>query len=164
MNIARKGLVVALLATTIALWAHTLSSASSVYKQENAIKVSSSNNNLSFGTMLGAEGTYQSRNVVDIFILTQQKISVTFSAEPFEIDSFALSGKRPSLDVTYWVDHEGKSHWFAPQGSYLTINKESQLDAHQFSLRGEVRIKNIHEQPAGQYSGTILVTISGWAP
>ena len=158
MKTIRKIWVVALLAVTIFLLFHTISLASSVYEHKDAT-ILSSTGSLSFGTMLGAEGKYRSKNPVHISILASQKISVTFSAEPLAYDVFELSGKGPALDVTYWVDFEGGSGSFAPRGNDLTIEREYQSTAHKFTLYGEVEIHDIQDQPAGRYVGTIWVTV-----
>lgn len=163
MKTIRKIWIIPLLSVIILLLVHTISMASSVYEQKGTI-ITSSTGTLSFGTMLGAEGKYRSTNQVHISILATQKISVTFYAEPFAYDGFALSGENPELDVTYRVKFNSGTRKFTPKGSDLTIDREYQSSAHEFTICGEVQIHNIHDQPAGQYSGKIWVTVSGWTP
>ena len=159
MQTARQGLM----AILVILWFFCFASFNLVQAYSMDVHTSGT---LSFGSMLGMPGTYYS-NEVQVFISAPHPIVVIFEADQFTYCDSKWSMDKVSLDVTYWVNNPqcnqlmgfGRDK-FNFASSVLEIHSIPSCDGlHVFTLFGEVHMGDIEDQPAGEYRGTIWVTV-----
>ena len=116
---------------------------------------------LNFGYMRGAPGTYSPWKTGLVIFKADRPVKVTFTAEPFRyVGEDSTEGG--TLDVTYWVGH--KRNAFKPGTALKLQFSQEQLEkakgAMTLEVSGEVKIHEVHGQPAGHYEGSITVTIT----
>lgn len=103
----------------------------------------------------GAQGFYREKEPGHCLVRVTGPARVEFSAAPL----YSLTGrKKARLNVVYWVDSPEKQSWsFRPGGPPLVLPLTR--DTQRFNIYGGVAINEVSEQPAGEYRGSITVTL-----
>jgi len=112
--------------------------------------------------MLGAPGTYSEQQTGLVAFAADCPVNVVFAASELR---YAGPGFRhsPVLNVTYWVGTKYNRLYSFRPGRPLELYLDGAVSAGrviELEIFGDVEIKDIHDQPAGPYEGSIIVTIS----
>ncbi len=88
-------------------------------------------------------------------ITAGEEIVLQFSAS--ELTYVGPSWEEAKLEsVLYWLN-DNRQTFFKP-GKSLVLRRQAGL--HRFSLHGQVTINAVEDQPAGEYRGSVYITIS----
>ena len=114
---------------------------------------------LSFA-LSGAPGEYRETKPVILKVHRSVK-SIRFAASPF-LYSGALNNEKQILKATYWVDNprqcfDSRKPLILHTGASM---KSVKLGYIEMRLYGRVTIDQISAQPAGEYGGNIMVTVT----
>lgn len=103
----------------------------------------------------GGPGFYREKDPGHCLVWVTGPARVEFSAAPLHS---MTGGKKGKLNVVYWVDWPEKKGWsFRPGGPPLVLPVTGETQ--RFNIYGGVTINEISEQPAGNYRGSITVTV-----
>lgn len=121
-------------------------------------------NGLTVTTTVGGEMTFQLSGGQGVFfenkpcyytVQSNHAIVIQFSAS--DLIYLGPYPERAKLNnVFYWLNKNRRLS-FKP-GQVLLLSKEPGV--HEFSIHGKVTINAVEDQPAGDYAGTIYVTVS----
>lgn len=114
---------------------------------------------LSF-TLSGAPGEYRETKPIIIRVHRSVKC-IRFSASPFLFSGTLTNGKQ-ILKATYWVDNprqcfDSRMPLILHTGASKKSGKPGYIE---MRLYGKVTIDQISAQPAGEYGGNIMVTVT----
>ena len=115
--------------------------------------ISSVKNPLTFN-IRGAVGSYRESKTAIYSLEVNTPVRVAFTASPLAY----ISDPQYTLDVTYWVNSEEST--LKPGGTLAFIADYAGVQVLDYEIFGEVVIHEVSAQPAGEYSGTITVTVS----
>jgi len=104
--------------------------------------------------LTGAPGDFQ-KTIGYYSFKTQGRVTIQFSVS----DLVYLGPYKEQTrldDVVYWINNQPQMN-FRP-GKPLILKRGNGF--HEFTLHGRVTIKAIEDQPAGDYGGTIYITVS----
>lgn len=102
------------------------------------------------------------REIEPVIIKVHQSVRcIQFSATPFLYNEDAIKGKF-GLNATYWVDNPQQC--FDSKKPLLLYTGASKISGSynysEMRLYGKVTIDQISDQPAGEYEGNIMVTVT----
>lgn len=122
--------------------------------QEEQLSVIMSKGPMKF-QLTGAPGIF--REVQSAYygveVIGNKEILLQFSASKLEYRG--PYEEEAELDVVYFVNNDGKQKFTQEQSLVLRRGK----GLHEFSLQGQVTVDAIETQPAGDYEGTIIITV-----
>lgn len=117
---------------------------------------------IEFDLQRPVEGEYPEDQVARFSIFADRPVTVTLIGSKLVYQGEQGSWVEPyQLNVVYWVyEREEEKRFFLPEQSLELEMDFSDGQPRIFTLGGQIRLDDVTGQPAGQYAGTIWVTVS----
>ena len=93
-------------------------------------------------------------------------VNVTFKSSLLELDNDNRRNDNPTLDISYFIEDISHNTLISKtliSDNNVSYNLNNDCDNNyfrQFKITGEIQISSLSSQPAGQYKGEIIVTVT----